>query len=224
MTRVLLADNQELSLAGIQYLLGQRTNYQVVGEVRRWNDLSPCIRTTSSDVVVLDYLRYPDFSLPLFQQLRYNHPAVKLFILTADTDQERILSVLQTGVDAFLTKHCSAKEMVQAFQAVSDHQKFYCTLVLDLLTHPNSSPRRGSPEAASLSGRELQIIHRIAQDLSTQEIADQLALSPHTINAHRKRILRKLGVASPIGLITQALHLDIIRLHEGQVVLNQRST
>ena len=221
--RVLLADDQELTKAGIRYLLEQQADFQVVGEVRRWNDLSPRIRETCSDVVVLDYLRCSEFTLSLFQQLRDDHPAVKIFILTADTNQQRMLSVLQTGVEAFLTKSCSAQEIAQAFRALGDQQKFYCTLVLDLLTHPDTSSRRVRPEVASLSGRELQIIHRIAQDLSTQQIADQLALSPHTINAHRKRILKKLDVTSPVGLVTRALHLDIIRLREGQVVLSQRS-
>lgn len=57
---------------------------------------------------------------------------------------------------------------------------------------------------ATFSSQELQIIKFIAQDLSTQTIATKLNLSPHTINAHRKRILKKLGVRTPVGLVVQA--------------------
>ncbi|MEM9675449.1 MAG: helix-turn-helix transcriptional regulator, partial [Bacteroidota bacterium] len=60
----------------------------------------------------------------------------------------------------------------------------------------------------SLSYREIQIIRLISQELSTLDIAEQLNPSPHTINAHRKRILKKLGVKSPISLVVEAMRLQ----------------
>ena len=219
MVRVLLADDQALTAVGIQYLLEKETGYQVVGQVSRWQKLLSGLQQASPDMLVLDYLRLSGFSLTSYQQLREQYPELRLFILTADTNQQRMLAILQRGVSAFLTKNCSEKEITQAFRAVQENQKFYCSLILDLLTHPDRPSQNTNPVAASLSVREQQIILRIAQDYSTQEIAQQLALSPHTINAHRKRILRKLGVTSPVGLLLRSLHLNVIRIEGGQAVL-----
>ncbi len=190
MIRVLLADDQELARAGIRYLLETETDYKITGEVHQWEELTLRIQQDSPSILVLDYLDFSGFPPEGFQWLSERYPTLKLFILTADNRRERMLPVLQSGVLAFLTKDCSQREIVSAFHAVAEGQKFYCNSVLNVLTDTAQSK---STVDTPFSSRELQIIKFIAQDFSTQTIATKLNLSPHTINAHRKRILRKLG-------------------------------
>ena len=83
-----------------------------------------------------------------------------------------------------------------------------------MLTEQNQPTDPDQASAAALSSRELQIVKCIAQDLSTHDIAAELNLSPHTINAHRKRILKKLDAKSPVGLVMKALRLHLIPLNE----------
>ena len=221
MVQVLVADNQELALAGIQHLLDSQATFQVVGEVNHWEKLPSFLQQYTPDMLVLDYRVLPGFTADKLSELLKQYQSLKLFILTTDTDHPRILKILHMGVLAFLTKDCSQKEIIHAFHAVANGQKFFCNTVLDLLTDPDAQNPPIHPVAASLTERERQIVLLIAQEHFTESIANQLSLSPHTINAHRKRILKKLNVTSPIGLVVQALHLDIIRYQNGQVVLTE---
>ncbi len=221
MVQVLVADNQELALAGIQHLLNSETTFQIVGEVSHWENLSPYLQQHLPNVLLIDYLFLPGFTVDKLSSLQKQYPSLKLFVLTTDTDHPRILKILHMGVLAFLTKDCSREEIIRAFHAVANGQKFFCNTVLDLLTDPNAQNPSIHPIVASLTERERQIIQLIAQEHSTESIANQLSLSPHTINAHRKRILKKLNVTSPVGLVIQSLHLDIIRYEDGQIILTK---
>jgi DNA-binding NarL/FixJ family response regulator len=101
--------------------------------------------------------------------------------------------------------------VLNAFHAVADGQKFFCNRVLDLLME-NKVKKNDFTEGSTLSPREIQIIRHISEGLSTQQSADKLHLSPHTINAHRKNILKKLDANTPIELIVKALRLKIVPL------------
>ncbi|MEQ9437720.1 MAG: response regulator transcription factor [Cyclobacteriaceae bacterium] len=212
--RVLVADKQALTLAGIESMLENEEFLQVIGAADDRETLNQRIRNESPDIVVLDYATIENFSATDCALLHTQYPSLKLFILTANSNREQMLQVLQADVFAFLTKDCSQKEILHAFRAVSEGQKFYCNSVLNILTEYTQKTHEEKNAPTSLSPRELQIVSCIAQDLSTQDIAAELNLSPHTINAHRKRILKKLNVKSPVGLVMKALRLQLIQLQE----------
>nr|WKN34954.1 response regulator transcription factor [Tunicatimonas sp. TK19036] len=212
--RVLIADKQALAVAGIEHLLEEEVTYEISGIVTRRDELHYHILHHSPDLLVIDYANVSNFSSDDCVSLQKQYPALKFFILTTLTDREQILKVIQSGVFAFLTKDCSHKEILNAFRAICEGQKFYCNSVLDMLTEQNQPTDPDQASAAALSSRELQIVKCIAQDLSTHDIAAELNLSPHTINAHRKRILKKLDAKSPVGLVMKALRLHLIPLNE----------
>lgn len=210
--RVLIADNQALTVAGITHLLEEDGKYDIIGVVSGRNELHYHILHHSPDLLVLDYANVTDFSTDDCVLLQQQYPTLKLFILTALPDREQILSVIQSEVVAFLTKDCSHNEVMNAFRTVYEGQKFYCNSVLNVLTEQSRPTGRNTGSRPGLSSRELQIVKCIAQDLSTHDIAAELNLSPHTINAHRKRILKKLNAKSPVGLVMTALRLQLIPL------------
>ena len=209
--RVLLADRQELAVAGIQHMLASSNRFEVVGEVGENAELSHLIAQLDPHILVLDYDHIPDFLPENMLKLSQQHPAIKLVIITDNNEPDQILKVLKANVAGFLTKACSKQEVINAFHAVADGQKFFCNRVLDLLME-NKMKKNDPPDPSALSQREIQIIRYISEGLSTQQIADKLHLSPHTINAHRKNILKKLDANTPIELILKALRMKIIPL------------
>ncbi len=203
--KILIADGQSLTVAGISYLIEGLSGFTVVGKVDNWQALTNTFQREVPDVLIFDYIHLEGFSHERYQQFTQQYPLVKFFAITADQNHQQVLPILQANTSAFLTKDCSEEEIVTALQAVISGQKFYCESVLQLLMNRSMSQN-------SMSPREIQIIQYISQELSTQEIADQLHLSPHTINAHRKRILKKLEAKTPIGLVLQALRHQLISL------------
>lgn len=209
--RVLLADRQELAVAGIKHILANSNRFEVIGEVGEGAKLNQEITHLNPHILVLDYDHIHDFLPESILKLNQQHPTVKLVVITDNNEPEQILKVLKANVAGFLTKACSKQEVLNAFHAVADGQKFFCNRVLDLLME-NKMKKTDARGASALSQREIQIIRYISEGLSTQQIADKLHLSPHTINAHRKNILKKLDANTPIELILKALRMKIIPL------------
>ncbi|MGB3589606.1 MAG: response regulator transcription factor [Tunicatimonas sp.] len=210
-SKVLIADKQTLTVVGIRNLLESFPEFVVIGEVDSWQAVNDNFTRDTPNLLLIDYAHLTGFSYEGYQRFNQEHPATKLIVITDDQDRQRVLQILQANTAAFLTKECSRNEILTALQAVANGQKFYCESVLQLLMDQSILVEKDDP-INSLSPRELQIIQYIAQEISTKAIADELNLSPHTINAHRKRILKKLDVKTPVGLVVKALRLQLIKL------------
>jgi DNA-binding NarL/FixJ family response regulator len=217
MSKVLVADTQDIIFSGLMHLLDGHPEYKVGGRVTEGSKLPEMVGQTSAELLIIDYDLIP-FSEADCRQLLLTYPGLKIVIFTNSQDHVKTLNILQAGVHAFLSKNCGSNEITYALQMVASGQKFFCSSVLDLLTQSPAKEKKAS-DRIQFSSRELQILELIAQDLSTQEIAEKLMLSPHTIHAHRKKILRKMDVSSPIGLIKKALEGGLLRVHKGQILL-----
>ncbi|WPP50090.1 LuxR C-terminal-related transcriptional regulator [Catalinimonas niigatensis] len=212
LTQILIADNQELAVAGLRHLLSKEKQFEIMDQATDKADLLKKLKKHTPEILVLDYANFRDFSSDDCQKLAYQYPALKIFIITADHQQEHIMQVLESGVLAFLTKDCSNQEILSAFHSIARGQKFFCNRVLDVLMNHKVYKSSADSPSGDLSEREAQIIRFIAKGMGTQEIASQLNLSPHTINAHRKNILKKLDATSPVEMIVKAMSLKIISI------------
>ncbi len=210
--KVLLADYQQLALEGLKQILSGDSSFQIMDEVHTFNELETKIQQHQPHILMLDYENLHGFSIHHYQHLIEKYPALQVLIITANHDRDQILKYLEPGPPGFLTKDCSKAEILGAFRALAKGQKFYCNRVLDLLVE--NTFKRKSPDAAYelLNEREIQIIYEIAEGLSTHEMADKMCLSPHTINAYRKSILKKLEAKTPVEMIVKAFRLRILQL------------
>ena len=217
-TRVLLADRQALATAGLRHFLMDLEGFKVVGESSDAAELSQLIEQAKPEILVLDYAQIRNFSEGLSAELASRFPWLKIIIITNDHNPQHILKNLQANVMGFITKECSKQEILNTFKVVRNGQKFFCNRVMDLLMEKRNKPLPSLLQA-SLSEREIQIIAFISRGLSTQQMASELHLSTHTINAHRKNILKKLEVNTPVELVVKAIQSGIIKLEGNQVVL-----
>lgn len=221
MVNIWLADPQDIIFHGLIHMLRDDSSFQITSRVKDRSELFSLLDTEIPDILIIDDTGIQDFSVEDCRQLLEQYPKLRIFFLTDEYDRAKSMTMIKSGAHAYLTKNCSRMEILYALQMVRDGQKFFCNTVLDVLTNAKNDRPQHADRTPHFSSRELQILELIAQDMSTQEIADRLALSPHTIHAHRKKILKKLDVNSPIGMIKQALSLDILQLKGGNLVLNE---
>ncbi|MEN7549895.1 response regulator transcription factor [Rapidithrix thailandica] len=207
-TTIILADTQDLISNGIKYLFSHQKQYQLISTVGTQKDLWQVLETAQPDLLIIDYLNVRNLQVEDLQQIKGTFPAVQILIITADKSKENILKALKIGVIGFLTKDCSSEEVLQAICSVMDDKKFYCQRVLEFLMEERVAKEEKSMH--QFSAREMQVIRLIAKGKSTQEIADVLCLSFHTINSHRKNILKKLKVKSPVELVVKAIEMGLI--------------
>jgi two-component system invasion response regulator UvrY len=104
-----------------------------------------------------------------------------------------VVNALKVGITSYILNDCDEPELLLAVRVTAQGKRFICSKVLEVvLADPGSADT--VPDYLNLSSREIEVIRLIAAGKSTAGIAKILFLSPHTINSHRKSILRKLPI------------------------------
>lgn len=207
---VFLSDFQFLTQEGFKSLLARNNKFQLVGQEEDWDLLKEQLLDNRPDVLVIDYR--PDEQdfvqrLKSIKELGINN----ILILTSDTKKERVREILKTGVKGMVTKTCSEQEIVNSILAVSQGNRFYCNKILDIVMEQSVEEDEEDCAPTDLSPREYEVLQLITKGQTTTKIADTLCVSVHTINSHRKSILKKLNLKSPTELIVYALESGLVK-------------
>ncbi|TXK50498.1 response regulator transcription factor [Pontibacter qinzhouensis] len=208
---ILVSEANLLVRKGLQVLLTEHEELEVVGKAESLQELQLLVEKLQPRVVTIDCGQADIFSASVVQAFREEYPQTNWLVITAEKDKDCILDALRCGVCSYILKDCGAQEIVNAVFATARGDKYMCSNVLEVL-FSEPKPLKAEAEAEALTARETEIIQLIAAGNSTMQIADMLHLSYHTINSHRKNILRKLQIKSPAELILKALDLKIIKM------------
>lgn len=199
MQKAAIYDPQFLSSAGIRIVLQESDEITEVVQLNTEKSLADQIKRHSPDLLVLEYLGEHPVSAETVKQLRQTHSQLKILVISEDEDAVEINRQIKSGVHGFLTKNCSVEEIQTALNTIKQDGRFYCQRVLDAISDNEFE------QTLELSEREMQIIKFIGRGLSSSDIAKKLLVSIHTVNSHRKNILKKLGLKSPTELIIYAV-------------------
>jgi DNA-binding NarL/FixJ family response regulator len=209
--KILLADNQELTVAGFKNFLSGNDDLDIVDVVQNKEDLSEMMSTLRPTLLVADYNLPGYLSINDLREASLLSKETHLLILSSDNNKSSILDVLQLGIKGYITKECSREEVLRAIRSTSKGEKFFCHKILDIIMEKTFSAEPDACDPAVLTVRETEILRYIANGYSTLEIADELHLSPHTVQTHRKSIIRKLNIKSPTEFVIYAIDLGIIK-------------
>ncbi|MEM6526091.1 MAG: response regulator transcription factor [Bacteroidota bacterium] len=205
-TSVLIVDPQYLTRNGLFHLLDNLDdlNIEMEEDVELNQDYS------NYDVIITDYLEpYTTTIKNGFKESLLEKYTDRLLIISADQNKSRIKELINKGAPGYLTKDCTPDEILSAVEMISKGNRFYCNKVLETLTHvEGNDPEDCVP--TNLSAREVEILKLIAVGNSTAKIADGLHISVHTVNSHRKNILKKLKLSSPTQLVAYAHEIGMV--------------
>ncbi len=207
----IIADNQPLVAAGLESLLVEKQGFNVIGKINKGADLMQFVETLQPSLLIADY-NLPGFiSLDDIRNAMSFSPKTNVLILSSDSNKPSILEALQLGINGYVTKECSLDEVGMAVQSVAKGEKFFCHKILDIIMEKHLKVESGS-EASLLTARETEVLELIARGNSTLAIADRLFLSPHTVQTHRKSIIRKLNIKSPTEFVIYALDFGLLKI------------
>jgi len=212
MVKVLLADTQHLTAAGLTHWLQNQQGYHVVGLATSKDELTTLLQKHKPELLIADYTVNGQLSI---DDLRVSHsysPNTNILILSSDDDRQRILQVLQLDVKGFLTKQSTQQEVMSAIKAIVKGEKFFSQQVLNIMLE-SSAKREVREVSQELTEREKELLKLLAKGYSTQRAADEMNLSPHTIHTHRKNIIKKLNIKSPTQFVLHAIDLRLITIN-----------
>jgi len=187
--KVLIADDHRLVLDSVRRTLEGAGDIEVVGEATSGSQVLPLVRRTAPDVLLLD-LRMPKMDgLTCLEQVRKHCPGVKVVVLSAFTDMERIQAALNRGASGYIVKSVNPDDLPSAVRHAVDGTFFGPAGAAE-------SDDDDAVAAAGLTERELGILKALARGLSNQAIGKECWVSEQTVKFHLSNIYRKLGVAN----------------------------
>jgi DNA-binding NarL/FixJ family response regulator len=205
--RVVLADDHSLVLEGIRKLLDKKVD--LVGVVGDGKALVKAVQEQEVDVVLLD------ISMPLLngidaaRQIRKISPKTKLIFLTMHADRDYVIEALRIGASGYLLKWSAETELGVAIDTVL-RGGVYLTPALPPETTMLSSCNTELPRhSGSLSARELEVLQLVIRGRSAKEIGDILHLSAKTVEFHKYRMMKKLGLHTTIELARYAVERQL---------------
>ncbi len=212
--RVILADSNDLVRAGLRAILSSVKKLEIVSEARNNQQLKDQIKNFGTDVVVLDYTS-ENFDIDVVHTILATNNTVKFLAITPLQSAQTLVDALRSGVMSYVKKDCDVQEIVDAVVETSKGNKFFCGKILETIQKASIDVNdidfeNFTCEPIMLSVRELEVIVLIADGLTNGQIAEQLFLSTHTINTHRKNIMSKLGVKNTAGIVMYAVKTGLV--------------
>lgn len=210
--QVALADAQILTRTALKSFLQERKDLKLVSEIEKREDFKRLLKASKPDVLVVDY-NLDDFITldDLFEVSKYT-PKTKMLVISSDNNKEHIFKALEAGINGYVTKRCSKKEIVNAIYATAKGEKFFCNKVLDLILEKHLNKNGADRcDPTELTVREVEIVRLIADGHNAKKIADKLHLSHHTVYTHRKNVMKKLNLSTVPELMMYAIKTGIVK-------------
>lgn len=203
MTRVYLVDDHALVREGLRAVL-EAAGMTVVGEAGQAGVALDEIAARLPDVVLLD-LSLPDRSgLDLLAQLAQRKLPVRALVLTVSERAWHVAEAVRLGALGYVLKGAPAAEVVKAIREVQNGRNHFGEGLVAAAAAASGDP------IAALSTRERQIMRMVVAGMSSAAIAEELYLSPKTVDTYRSRLMAKLGVHDLANLVRAAVRLGVI--------------
>ena len=212
MTHIFLADDHAIVRDGIRSLIASEPGLQVVGEASNGQELLDRLPSTPADVVLLDVNMPILDGLATTHRLRAEFPDIKVLILTMLNHERYIGQLFDAGAHGYILKSADKGEIIAAIQAVASGKQFLCSdlglaMLHKVLTRDRdySSEEPEAKKPGQLTRREKEILHLLAEGLTTSEMAEKLFTSKRTVESHRQSLLEKTGALNTPALVKYAM-------------------
>jgi DNA-binding NarL/FixJ family response regulator len=211
---LLIAEIQYLIIEGLKSLLSDRFIFK--GSADSKQSLLNALEVIKPDFLIMDFLLFDFKDFDELKDLKNNHPATTIVILTNSVTRKDLLEFKQIGIRNIIHKNADFDQLNDCLNAAVLGKKFYSDFIMDIMFE-NSNNKFETEDQLQLTPTETEIVKMIAEGLTTKEIAIKKYISFHTVMTHRKNILRKLNVSNASELIMHAVKSGIINIIDYQI-------
>ncbi len=213
--RVLLADDHTVIRDALSLLLNTQTDIEIVGQAEDGRQAVALARELHPDVAVLDISMPHIDGLQAVQLIRTESPQTQALILTMHDSDAHFFRALEAGAAGYVFKKAASEELLQAIRQIAKGNAYFppamARKLLDgYLSGARGAPVAGPPGYATLSDREKEIMFMLLQGQTNQTIAENLIITPSTVQAHRTHIMQKLNLETTIDLVRYAIRHGLI--------------
>lgn len=193
--RVFLADDHTVLREATAELVDHQADMEVVGQAGTGEETVAQVKVSKPDVVVIDAAMPRMNGIEATRQIVSLCPKTRVLVLSAHEDQEHIIPMLESGAIGYLPKTVSLNQLLEAIRSANQGVSVLPPAIASVVVR-HISGDLASETAAPITGREMEVLHFVAQGLTNEQIAHKLNLSKRTIEAHLTHIYAKLNVFS----------------------------
>lgn len=208
--RVFLADDHAVVREGLAALVGKTDEFEVVGRCGDGLKVIEQVLAAQPDVVVLD-IGMPGFNgVDMCRELARKAGHIRVLVLSMHADEQFVVRSLSYGAIGYMLKESAGEELVGALRIVAAGGRY-----LDPRIPPKVLLRLNRTDAdpyEMLTTRERQVLQLVAESKTNRRIAEELHLSVKTVDTHRMRLMRKLGIHDQTTLVKFAVSRGIVRV------------
>lgn len=212
MINILIADDHQLLIDGIKSALGGTPDISIVAEANNgYQVLEKLDAGVAVDIVLMDINMPKLDGLNATKMVHKRHPHVKVIALSQYDEKRFVKQMVKNGASGYLLKDSSRDVLEKAIRAVHCGENYFADgLSIRLISQELKMEDETNALFPKLTERELEILRLIGNELSSQEIADKLFISFHTVESHRANLMNKAGVKNTAGLVRWATENDFL--------------
>jgi DNA-binding NarL/FixJ family response regulator len=215
--RVLVVDDHALFRRGLEMVLGQETDIEVIGEAGDGAEAVELASALLPDIVLMD-VRMPRRSgIEACTAIKDVVPSAKIVMLTISDDEADLYDAIKAGASGYLLKEISIDEVATAIRSVAGGQSLISPsmaskLLSEFATMIKKGDERQQVPAPRLTDRELEVLKLVAKGLNNRDIAKQLFISENTVKNHIRNILEKLQLHSRMEAVVYAVREKLLEI------------
>jgi two-component system, NarL family, response regulator NreC len=206
--RIVLVEVNGILREGLKALLRIEPDFDVVGEFRCAEESLNGISNLQPDLILTDLALTGRWGVEWLAEIQRLSPATRKLVLTGCGNEEHIRAALKAGADGYVTIDANIAELMLAIRTVSVGRQYLCEAIADVVLSDflAREQRRLCPALAqSITGREREVLTRIARGDSNKLIARELGVSPKTVEKHRSNLMRKLQLHNAAAITMFAI-------------------
>lgn len=211
--KIALVDDEILFRKGISFLLQREENIEIIFEASNGEELILSLNKfeVKPDIIVMD-LKMPVLNgVEATRLIRNDFPEIKIIALTSYDTRSFVANMIHIGAVAYMLKNTTPKDLIHTINEVAKKGFYYSENILKTIQETIVSVKtlKGNLETGFLSPREIEVLQLICLQKTTSEIAEELFLSPRTVEGHRNNLLLKTDSRNIAGLVVFAIQNEI---------------
>jgi len=209
---IVLGDDHTIVLKGLRAYLESQPGLSVIGEAEDGLKIASLAERLKPDVLLVDLMMPGLNGFDVTRRVVKRLPKTKVVILSMYSTEAHVVEALRRGASAYVVKDAKPEELVTAIrEAAAGRHYLSAPFSTDLVDTYLKRPGGIDPYDA-LTPREREVLHLVAEGLTSGEIAARLFISPRTAESHRANLMRKLGLRSRTDLVRFAFQRGIVSL------------